>query len=215
MVEQQTEKRKRGRPPGKRKGNGTSSAPILSRGDLAKKNETLDLMNEKTRAYQIYKLMLQGYTIQDVAEKLCIEEATVDKLVSLAVQQADKSIASLATNYVSMSIARLEVVIRGYMVHIAKDVQEENILDHRSAKELRDTIRLEGEILGVFSAKKDSGAGSTTVNVNNTIIGGSDLYKRGLAEMQIEQFGDTIYPDSAILDPRIKALDDALPDGLS
>lgn len=190
------QKKQRGRP---RKGtNRELAATKVPSGDKPA------ALEEGTRAYRVSQLLLEGNSIEQVAEILSINRANVMQIVRNSLGEMYESAGTILLNWVTLSILRTEEMQRMLWESIKDD---DGKIQLSVLTSIRDNLRLQKEIVGLFASTmaKEKAVGE----INSTLPASSKLYHQGVIELNKKyQDGGTTRPAEIVV------LDDVILDGI-
>jgi len=216
-MEEEKPKRGRGRPrKNRRKEDFPDSPPPPPKKHQSQGlKKKIALIDETTKAYQVFDFLVQGYPLSEIANIMQVSKSAVIHTMTSALSEAYSETADLRNNWITVTFARLERVIFRLMDRINDDV-----LDTRFVDSLGRIIKLQGEVLGFGQPKLPTGnqqLGGQQFNIDKaqffvpTVSASSKLYEQGLADEQKQITGSTMPQlEEATSNPRIRRLDGVL-----
>lgn len=178
--------------------------PLQQQG--AREEKLINILDEKQIAYKAYRLLIQGYTVEEIVVELDTSETTLNAALLKAQHQLDSETAFLQLNWQKVWISRTETLVKTMFKELTEGTRK---LD----RDFKDMLK------GFFDMQTivmDTGP-KTPMTQNNLFVQTMDpqteLWKRGQARMQMNHTGKTM-PELVeyIEDPEIRELDDLLDD---
>lgn len=166
--------------------------PTTEQRKAAKEANLPALLDDTKRAYQVYDYLKKGWSLKEIGDLLKVEPETLKTLMAQAMKNAREATADLALNWADIALARLEEM---YQKLWRQYMDDDGKVDVRISAEIRNLIKLQGEIVGMVYGRKDIPEGEKHIHFHKeytpTMTAQGKLYDIALVDAQQQKYGET------------------------
>lgn len=137
---------------------------------------------EQTRAYEIFQLMLQGKSIQEIANQIGTPEEGIRRTISNERLKLTAGMQEMQEQFMGITYARTEWLISKVFPLIESQAVAGQV-DKNLIKIALDIMKFQTEV--VLPSKIDSKS-SADVVINQTFVAGSNMYEEAMTQMHSE-----------------------------
>ena len=146
-----------------------------------------------TRTHQAHELLLQGLTIQAIADSMGCTEENVRILLGKAMQRLTAEAQSMREQWETVTLHRTEALFNMIMRPLTRATEANPDIPPPKGmiSEALQVLKFQREVLalGTASTKDDSKTVNNNLTINQTLVASSDLYTEALASAQQEFLG--------------------------
>lgn len=162
------------------------------------------------RNFEIYTKLIQGKSIQQIADELKTPEENIHRSITQVKNQMTVATQEMLEQYVSRTTARTEWLLSKILIAVEKQTEGEGEKFGPSRDLLQGALQImkfQKELLMPDPKNPD-----VKVQINQTFNADNPLYNQALQNMQMEKFGTTVHqvdePMVVELPPNLARLED-------